>query len=104
MGMFDYYEPVPILKCPECLISLREWQGKEGENALFVWRQGERAPIFQRAGDWNISDENRAKFRLPSKFVIYSHDCPNHVVVAACVTENETWRTTKIVDVQQQGT
>jgi len=47
MGMLDWYRPVPDLACPVCGTPLREWQGKEGPCGLFVWQQGEIAPIDQ---------------------------------------------------------
>jgi hypothetical protein len=60
-AMFDYYEPVPVLTCPKCGAELREWQGKDGPCALFVWRQHEPNPVGQRAYDNNIAAEERAK-------------------------------------------
>ncbi len=36
MGMFDWYKPKERTCCPVCKEVLEEWQGKDGDNALFV--------------------------------------------------------------------
>lgn len=81
MGMFDYYEPEPPLSCPKCGNMLTGWQGKDGPSALFVWRQGHRHPVGQRAGENNVSDVTG--FNLPARVSIYTYCCGNDLSVDA---------------------
>src|SRR5687767_11528379 len=78
MGMFDWYEPIPGIPCPMCRRDPDGWQGKDGPNALFVWRQGDRHPIGQRADpEAALEPERYAEFGLPAAFRIYA-ECPEH--------------------------
>ena len=73
MGMFDLYKPAPPLSCPSCGGPLRQWQGKDGPCALFVWAQGVKAPIDQPIDeDLRFPAEERAAWRLPGTFRISS--------------------------------
>jgi len=47
MGTIDYYEPDPELTGLRCRRILNGWQGKDAENALFIWKQGVRHPTMQ---------------------------------------------------------
>lgn len=84
MGMFDHYEPVPGLTCPACGAPLDGWQGKDGDCALFVWRQGRAAPVGQ-----DVPEESRALpevaagCRLPEEFEIYTQCCGGRFFVTA---------------------
>jgi hypothetical protein len=101
MGMFDRYKPALSLSCPACKAPLREWQGKDGPNGLFVWRQGHIAPIDQDASeDAKLEPEVMAKKRLPEEFQIYSYDCPDHGPIRArCETKEGIWISSKIESV-----
>ena len=80
MGMFDWYEPQPPVKCPHCDSTLSGWQGKDGPRGLFEWVQGCAAPARQRVDDeWAATDLARAALRLPEAFEVYT-EC------AACKT------------------
>jgi hypothetical protein len=94
MGMFDWYIPVPDLPCPGCGSTLREWQGKDGPSALFVWRQGTKWPIDQTADeDAKLPPDRSAQWRLPERFVIYSYrDCGQRVE-AEGKCDGDTWST-----------
>ena len=73
MGMFDYYLPRPDILCPVCGTVLRGWQGKDAACALFLWMQGEAAPIDHVVDDeWKSSSDERADQRLPERFAIYT--------------------------------
>jgi len=99
MGMFDWYQPNGTLYCPVCKKELTEWQGKDGPNGLFVWKQWELGPIDQRASeDCKLSPADLARWRLPAKFEIYSYDCPDHFpVVARCRTAKDgAWSETDV--------
>ena len=97
--MFDYHEPVPVLVCPRCGAELREWQGKDGPSALFVWRQRERYPIDQRAGD-SIEPENRLRFQLPRRFTISTNCCSREFLIDAVgEAPAGTWLTTAVVGI-----
>lgn len=77
---------------------LKEWQGKDGPNALFVWSEGEGAPVDQPIDeDAKISEEARRSFRLPEEFEIYSYDCERHRVLAKCRTTDGIWSETRVV-------
>ena len=93
--MFDYYLP-EIEQCPLCGHPLSEWQGKDGPNALFEWRQGIRHPTHQHVEDEvKISEVERNNLTLPEKFQIYSHDCPEHSpIVATGVCSHGVWLST----------
>ncbi len=75
MGMFDYYEPDPDLNCPRCGQALDGWQGKDGDNALFVWKQNSPHPTEQCIDDEEIrlTKEDLLRFNLPEEFEFYTH-------------------------------
>ena len=106
MGMFDEYIPDPPLRCPACGSALDVWQGKDGPNALMVWRQGIAEPIDQSIDDEEVKlePEQLAKWRLPKQFTIYTFCCgrrfpgrPSPPVEAECYTSGETWSRTELV-------
>ena len=93
MGMFDWYEPTGTVACPSCHQSVDSpWQGKDGPNGLFVWRQGRRAPTDQWVDDDIKCDEAELSgFSLPQSFTIYT-DCPaGHYVVGECSSIDSVW-------------
>jgi hypothetical protein len=96
MGMFDWYEPVPPLKCPVCGLILEAWQGKDGPCGLFVWRQGCRSPVDQRVeAECAVPSDRRALQRLPDSFAIYADDPQCHrVIVAIGQCKNGVWTST----------
>jgi hypothetical protein len=100
MGMFDWYRPAGSPQCPACGAHLREWQGKDGPCALFVWAEGETHPVAQEIDDEEVrwSEGERSRFALPERFTIYSHDCPSHGRVdAECRSVDGTWSQTVIL-------
>ena len=99
MGMFDYYLPAVDINCPICGTPLKEWQGKDGACALFVWQEGNLAPIEQQVDDEvKLAPSDREHFRLPEQFLIYSYDCNcPFPVEAICRTRNGTWRETRLI-------
>ena len=46
MGMFDYYQPSEKIFCPFCNVELNEWQGKDADCALLLWKQGQSYPEY----------------------------------------------------------
>lgn len=76
MGMFDWYEPHDPMSCPHCHEVLSGWQGKDGPNALLLWREGSAAPADQL-----VDPECRGQpsviqaLRLPDVFGFYTN-CP----------------------------
>jgi hypothetical protein len=99
MGMYDYYRPNPDPVCPACGASHLEWQSKDGPCALFVWVQGQSAPVDQSVDEeCKISAESRAEFRLPVRFEIYAQcGCPTF---RYCVgfTDNGVWIRTELLN------
>jgi hypothetical protein len=73
--MFDYFDPVPELNCPRCGRVLSDWQGKDAEDALFLWRQGVLHPVMQCIDDEScrLTAEDLIRFTLPDEFTIYTH-------------------------------
>lgn len=98
MGMFDHYRPKPDIQCPVCGASELDWQGKGGPCALFVWEQGQTAPVEQRVDDeCKISIEDRAQVRLPVRFEIYADcRCPTFLD-AVGFTEQGVWTRTELM-------
>ena len=88
-GMFDHYHPKPALLCPICGASGLEWQGKDGPCALFVWEQGQAAPVDHRVDDeCKISLDDRAEIRLPIRFEIYAKcRCPTFLAAVGVVAD-----------------
>lgn len=74
MGMFDYYEPVPTLRCGRCHEPIEEWQGKDGPCGLWLFRQGEREAICVASHPERSVEE--APGPLPESFHFYG-ECPN---------------------------
>gem|GEM_PF-1654159 len=97
--MFDYYRPTPDISCPICKASGLEWQGKYGPCGLFVWEQGQAAPVDQQVDDeCQIFPDERGKLRLPVRFEIYAGcNCPTFLV-AVGVTEHEVWIRTELLN------
>ncbi len=99
--MFDWYEPEAAITCPACGTALRQWQGKDGPCALFVWRQGVAAPVEHRVDDdCKLAPDEMRSTRLRGDVTIHSYDCGQHVVDARAVVREGVWRTTEIIDVR----
>jgi hypothetical protein len=66
MGMLDWYRPVP-----------------DGPCGLFVWKQGEAAPIGQGVDEeCRLTPARLSQRRLPPQFEIYSYDLSLRPVIA----------------------
>lgn len=113
MSLLDLYEPDPPLKCPACGAKLEGWQGKDGDCALLVWRQGHPAPIDQELpDDIRGYPEVIEALRLPEEFEIYTQCCGEGFFISAyCTaphgvwthTELETWETTRQDHSERRG-
>ncbi|WP_299619444.1 hypothetical protein [Pelagibius sp.] len=99
MGLFDEYIPDPPLDCPVCGSPLNRWQGKDGPNALMVWRQGCAGPVDQRVPEeLRLDPGELAKLRLPGQFTIYTQCCGGRFFVEArCRTEDGIWAQTDLM-------
>jgi hypothetical protein len=99
VSLFDTYVPTTPLPCPVCGTRLERWQGKDGPNALFTWRQGDAAPVDQDVdADVALHADGRARCRLPDRFTIYSYDCNQHrPVEAQCGCVEGVWVRTVVV-------
>jgi hypothetical protein len=98
MSMFDYFRPALEQYCPVCRRTLRDWQGKDGPNGLFVWAENSASPIDQLTPEEvRIDRSARERLRLPLRFVIYSYDCPDHQPIEAdCHAPKGIWVETHI--------
>lgn len=99
MGMFDWFEPEPIVACPRCGEPVDGWQGKQGPCALLVWVQGVARPIAQRVDeDARLDDTQLATFTLPDEFEIYG-ECPNgHETILRCRCTDGIWTQATLED------
>jgi hypothetical protein len=96
MGMFDLYLPAGPPTCPIDGISLVNWQGKDGPNALLVWQEGYKHPASQAVSEEvRLSGVELKKFTLPDTFHISSTDCA-HFWLATCTTRDGVWSSTEI--------
>jgi hypothetical protein len=98
MSMFDYFRPACDLQCPVCLRALQEWQGKDGPCGLFIWVEGRAGPAGQEVPEEiRIDQDELQRMRLPSSFVIYSYDCPEHQPIEAdCLAREGVWMSTRL--------
>ncbi len=98
MSMFDYFRPASEQRCPVCARVLREWQGKDGPNGLFVWAEKLPFPLEQLVSeDERVDLAAREQLRLPARFVIYSYDCPDHQPIEAeCIAPQGVWLGTSV--------
>lgn len=73
MGLYDHYDPIPEIACPNCSSSLHGWQGKDAACALFLWRQEHPHPVDQTIDDdTRIPPSRYAEFSLPQTFCFYT--------------------------------
>jgi hypothetical protein len=92
VGMFDYYEPDPPLTCLWCGEPVIECQGKDGPNALFVWRQGHRHPVRQAVDeDARIEASRYSDFVLPDRFSVSAFCTAHHVMHVDCGCTEGVW-------------
>jgi len=92
MSMFDLYKPKPERACPKCGKALREWQGKDGPCALFVWEQGVISPVDQPIDDdLKLPPESLATWRLPTRFRIHARCKCGERIEAEGICRDETW-------------
>jgi hypothetical protein len=100
MGLIDRYEPIPALSCPVCGKALTEWQGREEDALMFVWRQGCGSPV-----EWRVDDDMKAQKEglvppaLPAVFGLTAWDEAGHTVMAEGTAEDGVWTTTRLLAV-----
>lgn len=97
MGMFDYYEPVPVLVC-RCGKPLDGWQGKDALCELFTWTQGKLEPTLSRF-ELLYGSKERSSNRLPDGELNIYTQCEgcNEWVDAECIVKQGLWAETRIV-------
>lgn len=93
--MFDWYEPLPPPSCPRCAAPLDGWQGKDGDCALWVWRQGHAEPVDQRVDPECRSPGSAG--RLPARFEIYTTCSQGHHVEAFGEAPEAIWTRTTLI-------
>lgn len=99
MSNVDYYLPEPPLKCPACNASLDNWQGGDGPCGGFVWQQGARLPVDQRANaESKVAADALADLHLPNAFKIYTPCCSRQFLVEAIGrAPGGTWSSTELI-------
>jgi len=108
MSLFDYFQPEPPIGCarPGCVGRLQGWQGKHDGHCLFVWRQGNRAPVDQSVDrEIKLPPERLALKHLPANAVILARGatcdrCAGYEWFSIeCLTDSQgTWTETRIAD------
>ncbi|MGH9197951.1 MAG: hypothetical protein ACRD1T_19715, partial [Acidimicrobiia bacterium] len=85
-------------RCSTCGEPLRQrWQGKDGTNALLVWRQGQAAPVEYHenvASESKIDAETVATWRLPATFNISNWCQAWHMTDATGRCRGDVWSET----------
>lgn len=95
--MFDSYEPEPAVSCPWCALAIGNWQGNDGPNLLFVWRQGERNPVDQAMDpESRFGPERLSEFVLPDVFTMTGWCAADHITDGVGVCAQGTWAKTYI--------
>ncbi|HEY8458135.1 MAG TPA: hypothetical protein VIL34_21265 [Actinopolymorphaceae bacterium] len=94
MGLYDEYEPSVSPTCPWCGTGFRGyWQGKDGPNAFFLWRQGDRHPVDQPIDEDARMDPARyTEFVLPAEFRISNVCEQGHMVEAVGRCVDGVWQ------------
>lgn len=113
MGMFDWFHPDPPIGCarPECIGVLVDWQGKYNLCCLFVWKQGQLAPLDQTASeDCKLDPPRLNQIRLPQNEVIHAccGNCDRCDASAPfsieCTTDADgCWTSTKVIGQTSAG-
>ena len=95
--MFDWYEPCPPIQCPLCGEDLEGWQGKDGENWLFVYRQGHSHAVQIKGADETFNGELRDIPVPRGPFGLYTECSRGHWVNAVGETDDEgVWTRTQV--------
>jgi hypothetical protein len=68
--MWDWYEPYEI-RCPDCDGVFWRWQGIDGPNLMFTWRQDARHPVDHDVDEgFRVEPSRWNEFALPRLFLI----------------------------------
>jgi hypothetical protein len=94
--MFDWYEPVPDIKCPKCQEILKGWQGKSGPCELAKFKQYEAAQVLDVLHDEYGHPEHPQT--LPRTFRIYTECCNHHWTEAEGTASCGVWIKTEVTD------
>lgn len=100
MGLYDAYEPSGDFTCAACGGPITDWQGKDGPNALLVWRQGVAAPLGHERGvapESRIDPMHLAELRLPPTFHFSGWCDQDHMTDAVGRCRGDVWSETEIV-------
>jgi hypothetical protein len=98
MGMFDWYRPTGVASCPACGEVLGDWQGTDGPCGLFVWEQGEMAPVDQLVDEEvRLEEADRRKCRLPGVFRLYAYCRCGRRVDAEGGCDRGVWTSTRLM-------
>src|SRR5262245_51072812 len=97
--MFDYFHPVPKLKCPACGKGPYDWKGYDGPGRSLVWAQGQAAPVDQKSGPGApVRRGDRDKLRLPLRFAIQGVcRCPSLLEAVGWTVEG-VWSRTELLN------
>ena len=78
VSLFDWYEPYEV-RCPDCDQVFPHWQGRDGPNLLFLWRQDARNPVAHDVDDnLRVEPSHWTDFALPRLFLIQATGGEHH--------------------------
>jgi hypothetical protein len=100
--LFDWYEPYEI-RCPDCDQVFTNWQGRDGPNLLFLWRQDARHPVGHDVDpNFRVDESHWVDFTLPRLFLIEATGAGHHAsATGQCV--DGVWRRTHLHHDSQHG-
>jgi hypothetical protein len=99
--MYDLYQPQPTIPCPWCGRDIEWWQGKDGPNLLFVWRQHEPHPVDDQSDpQFRIDPSRFVEFSLPENFEIWGRCPEDHLPLARCHCVDGVWTDIDLTDAE----
>jgi hypothetical protein len=108
MGMWNYYRPREVIRCPFCDGIVSGWQGRSGQLNYFLYVEGHKYPFAVDLPYTDImpfeSSPQIPDAVLPIEFYIFGeyNQCES-MWDAKCNTENDIWSKTVIITEHNLG-
>lgn len=93
VSQYDFYEPVPSVRCPWCGAAVGVWLGNGGPCRLFVFRQGASKHLIDHPVDAEarIDPSRYSEFQLPPEFDLLGVCSSRHRVPALGRCRDGIW-------------